>query len=177
MRTTLPAINPALRTHQGCAENCAKEADAVADYRLPRSFRLDCGRAYRRIVAQLLTGKAAASAAANLRARAMQRLTGAERQKRIEPARDAALRLVRPQYNIEIDDELQRVSEFRHNSVVIVYLCPRSVSSNPHRLTIRERGKIVFSRLDGEQLRSSYRPGEWGRVMRECLKTPSGMRV
>ena len=61
----------------------------------------------------------------------------------------------------------------------IVYLCPRSGSSNPHRPTIRERGKIVFSLewLDGEQLRSSYRPGEWGRVMRECLKTPSGMRV
>ena len=33
-----------------------------------------------------------------LRARAMQRLTGAERQKRIELARDAALRLVRPQH-------------------------------------------------------------------------------
>jgi hypothetical protein len=109
----------------------------------------------------------------------MQRLTGAERQKRIELARDAALRLVRRQHNIEIDGELQRVWEFRHNSAAIVYLCPRSGSSNPHRLTIRERGKIVFSLewLDGEQLRSSYRPSEWGRVMRECLKTPSGMRV
>jgi hypothetical protein len=82
----------------------------------------------------------------------MQRLTGAERQKRIELTRDAALRLVRRQHNIEIDGELQRVWE---------------------------RDKIVFSLewLDGEQLRSSYRPGEWGRVMRECLKTPSGMRV
>ena len=39
----------------------------------------------------------------------MQRLTAAERQKRIDLARDAALRLVRPQYNIEIDGELQRV--------------------------------------------------------------------
>jgi hypothetical protein len=85
----------------------------------------------------------------------MQRLTGAERQKRIELARDVALRLVRRQHNIEIDGELQRVWEFRHNSAAIVYLCPRSGSSNPHRLTIRERGKIVFSLewLDGEQLR------------------------
>ena len=102
----------------------------------------------------------------------MQRLTGAERQKRIEAVCDAALRLVRPQYNIEIGGELQRVSEFRHNSVVIVYLSPRPGSSNPQRLTIRENGKVVFSLewQDGEQLRSSYRPGEWGRVMRRCLK-------
>ena len=106
----------------------------------------------------------------------MQRLTGAERQKRIELARDAALRLVRPQYNIEIDGELQRVSEFRHNSVAIVYLSPRPGSSKSHRLTIRERGKIVFllEWLDGEQLRSSYRPGEWGRVVRRCLKGREG---
>jgi hypothetical protein len=109
----------------------------------------------------------------------MQRLTGAERQKRIELARDAALRLVRPQYNIEIDSELQRVWEFRHNSVSIVYLSPRAESLKPHRLTIRERGKIVFSLewQNGNQLQSSYRPGEWGRVMRQCLKAPSGMRV
>jgi hypothetical protein len=109
----------------------------------------------------------------------MQRLTGAERQKRIELARDAALRLVRPQYNVEIDSELQRVWEFRHNSVAIVYLSPRAGSLKPHRLTIRERGKIVFSLewQNGNQLQSSYRPGEWGRVMRQCLKAPSGMRV
>jgi hypothetical protein len=32
----------------------------------------------------------------------------------------------------------------------------------PHRLTIRERGKAVFSLewQNGNQLRSSYRPGE-----------------
>ena len=101
----------------------------------------------------------------------MQRLTGAERQKRIELARDAALRLVRRQYNIEIEGELQRVWEFRHNSVAIVYLSPRAGSLKSHRLTIRERGKIVFSLewQNGEQLRSSYKPGEWGRVMRRCL--------
>jgi hypothetical protein len=105
----------------------------------------------------------------------MQRLTGAERQKRIEAARDAALRLVRPQCNIEIDGELQRVAEFRHNSVVIVYLCPRSGSSNPHRLTIRERGKIVFSLewQNGEQLRSSCRPGEWESLLRRCGRLPA----
>ena len=109
----------------------------------------------------------------------MQRLTGAERQKRVDLARDAALRLVRPEGNVEIDGELQRVAEFRHNSVAIVYYCPRPGSSNPHRLMIRERGKIVFSLewQDGQQLRSSYRPGEWGRVMRQCLKTSSGIRV
>jgi hypothetical protein len=109
----------------------------------------------------------------------MQRLTGAERQKRIELARDAALRLVRPGHNIEIGGELQRLWEFRRNSVSIVYLCPRAGSSNPHRLTIRESGKIVFllEWQNGEQLRSSYKPGEWGRVMRQCLKTPSGTRV
>jgi hypothetical protein len=106
----------------------------------------------------------------------MQRLTGAERQKRVDLARDAALRLVRPEGNIEIDGELQRVAEFRHNSVAIVYLSPRPGSSNPHRLTIRERGKIVFSLewQDGQQLRSNYMPGEWGRVMRRCLNEREG---
>jgi hypothetical protein len=69
--------------------------------------------------------------------------------------------------------------EFRHDTVAIVYLCPRAGSSNPRRLTIRERGKVVFSLewQNGDQLRSCYRPGEWGRVIRACLKTPSGMRV
>jgi hypothetical protein len=101
----------------------------------------------------------------------MQRLTGAERQKRIDLARDAALRLVRLKCNVEIDGELQRLWEFRHDYVAIVYLCPRSGSSNPHRLTIRENGKVVFllEWQDGEQLRSSYRPGEWGHVVRQCL--------
>jgi hypothetical protein len=101
----------------------------------------------------------------------MQRLTGLERQKRIELARDAALRLVRSEGNIEIDGEPQRIAEFRHCSVAIVYLCPRAGSSKPHRLTIRERGKVVFSLewQDGQKLRSSYRPGGWGRVMRQCL--------
>ena len=58
--------------------------------------------------------------------------------------------------------ELQRVAEFRHNSVAIVYYCPRPGSSNPHRLMIHERGKIVFSLewQNGERLCSSYRPGE-----------------
>jgi hypothetical protein len=105
--------------------------------------------------------------------------TDRSRTAEVELARDAALRLVRPQYNIEIDSELQRVWEFRHNSVAIVYLSPRAGSLKPHRLTIRERGKIVFSLewQDGNQQQSSYRPGEWGRVMRQCLKAPSGMRV
>jgi hypothetical protein len=122
-----------------------------------------------------LTGTAAASAAANLGALAMQRLTGAERQKRIELARDAALRLVRPGYNIEVDGELQRIAEFRHNSVAIVYLSPRPGSWKSRLLTIRENGKVVFllEWNDGQQLRSKYKPGEWGRVMRRCLKVPS----
>jgi hypothetical protein len=103
----------------------------------------------------------------------MQRLPVAERQKRIDAARDAALRLVRPAYNIEVDGELQRLSEFRHNSVSIVYVRPRSPASfNPRRLTIRENGKIVLLiewSADGEQLQSRYKPGDWGRVMRRCL--------
>jgi hypothetical protein len=43
---------------------------------------------------------------------------------------------------------------------------------NPHRLTIRENGKIVLLvewSADGEQLQSRYKPGDWGRVMRRCL--------
>jgi hypothetical protein len=103
----------------------------------------------------------------------MQRLTRAERQKRIEAARNVALRLVRPGYCIDVDGELQRLAEFRHNRVSIVYVRPRSPASlNPHRLTIRENGKIVFllEWHDEEQLRSSYKQGEWGRVMRRCLK-------
>ena len=105
----------------------------------------------------------------------MQRLKAAERQKRIDLARDAALRLVRFEGNVEVDGELQRVAEFRHNNVAIVYYCPRPGSVKPHRLAIRERGKIVFSLewQDGKQLRSSYKPGEWGRVMRRCDRMPA----
>jgi hypothetical protein len=105
----------------------------------------------------------------------MRRFTGAERQKRLELARDAALQLVRPTGNVEIGGELQRIAEFRHNAVTIVYLSPRAGSLTPHRLTIRERGKVVFllEWNDAQQLRSSYRPGEWGRVMRRCLKVSS----
>jgi hypothetical protein len=60
--------------------------------------------------------------------------------------------------------------------VSIVYLCPRAGSLKPHRLTIRERGRIVFALewQNEEQLRSSYKPGEWGRVMRRCLKGREG---
>jgi hypothetical protein len=58
----------------------------------------------------------------------------------------------------------------------IGYLCPRAGSLKPHRLTIRERGRIVFALewQNGEQPRSSYKPGEWGRVMRRCLKGREG---
>jgi hypothetical protein len=105
----------------------------------------------------------------------MRRFTGAERQKRLELARDAALQLVRPEGNVEIGGELQRFAEFRHNSIAIVYLSPRPGSWKSHLLTIREKGKVVFllEWNDGQQLRSKYKPGEWGRVMRRCLKVPS----
>ena len=105
----------------------------------------------------------------------MRRFTGAERQKRLELARDAALQLVRPEGNVEIGGELQRIAEFRHNSVAIVYLSPRPGSWKSHLLTIHENGKVVFllEWNDEQQLRSKYKPGEWGRVMRRCLKVPS----
>ena len=99
----------------------------------------------------------------------MRRFTGAERQNRLERARDAALQLVRPEGNVEIGGELQRIAEFRHNSVAIAYLSPRPGSWKSHLLTIHENGKVVFLL----ELRSKYKPGEWGRVMRRCLKVPS----
>lgn len=105
----------------------------------------------------------------------MRRFTGAERQKRLELARDAALQLVSPAGNVEIGGELQRIAGFRHNSVAIAYLSPRPGSWKSRLLTIRENGKVVFllEWNDGQQLRSKYKPGEWGRVMRRCLKVPS----
>ncbi len=62
----------------------------------------------------------------------MRRFTGAERQKRLELARDAALQLVRPEGNVEIGGELQRIAGFRHNSVAIAYLSPRPGSWKSH---------------------------------------------
>jgi hypothetical protein len=46
----------------------------------------------------------------------------------------------------------------------------------PHRLMIRERGKIVFS-LEWEPTAEQLQTGRMGRVMRQCLKAPSGMRA
>jgi hypothetical protein len=103
----------------------------------------------------------------------MQRFTGAERQKRIERARDVALKLVRPVGNIERDGELIRVADFRLNELAIDYYSPRPPSKRTHKITIRYEGKTVFVLEwdQSRQLRSTYKPGEWGPMMLRCLST------
>ncbi|MEH2482040.1 hypothetical protein V1282_005397 [Nitrobacteraceae bacterium AZCC 2146] len=99
------------------------------------------------------------------------RLPAAERQKRIERARAVALKLVRHVGFIERDGELVRISEFRHNELLITYYSPRPPSKRPHKLTIRYDGKTVFV-LEWDQngqLRSTYKPGAWGSMMLRLL--------
>jgi hypothetical protein len=101
----------------------------------------------------------------------MRRFAGAERQKRVERAREVALRLVQPACCIERDGELVRLAEFRHNELLITYYSPRPPSKRPHKLTIRYDGKTVFV-LEWDQngqLRSTYKPGAWGPMMLRLL--------
>lgn len=90
------------------------------------------------------------------------------RQSRIDRARDVALRLVRPVGYIEIDGELIQLSEFDERGVRIKYYEPKlRASQTPRRLVIRHASKVVLliEWTSDQQLRTSYKPGEWGPIM------------
>lgn len=101
-------------------------------------------------------------------------ISRSDRQARIDRARDVALRLVRPVGFIEIGGELIRLSEFDEHGVRIKHYKPKlRASATPSKLIIRHKGEIVLliEWTPDQQMRSSYKPGEWGPTMIRCLRS------